>query len=198
MASAPPVDDAVLVARTLAGDPDAFRALVERYQRGVFGIVLQLVRDRAAAEDLAQEAFLKAYRALDSFELERKFSSWLFKIAHNTAIDHLRRRRPDAVPLESAEEGGPDLLDTLAAPAHDSPEALARRRRLAAALEEAVARLRPNYRLVMELRFRQGLSYEEIAEVTGLPLGTVKTHLHRARKGMAQTLIELGWGPEDG
>jgi RNA polymerase sigma-70 factor (ECF subfamily) len=65
-------------------------------------------------------------------------------------------------------------------------------------LEEAVARLKPDYRLVMELRFRQGLAYEEIAEVTGLPLGTVKTHLHRARKGMAKALIELGWGPEDG
>ncbi len=198
MATPEPTEDAVLVTRTLAGDGDAFRQLVERYQRGVFGIVLQLVRDRSAAEDLAQEAFLKAYRALDTFELERKFSSWLFKIAHNAAIDHLRRRGPETLPLESPDEEGPDLLATLAAPAHDTPEALARRRRLAAALEEAVARLKPDYRLVMELRFRQGLAYEEIAEVTGLPLGTVKTHLHRARKGMAKALIELGWGPEDG
>ncbi len=198
MASGPPADDATLVTRTLAGDGDAFRGLVERYQRGVFGIVLQLVRERAPAEDLSQEAFLKAYRALDSFDRGRRFSSWLFKIAHNTAIDHLRRREPEALPLENPEPEGMDLLDTLAAPAHQTPEARARRRRLAAALEEAMGRLKPDYRLVMELRFRQGLSYEEIAEVTGLPLGTVKTHLHRARKGLARALAELGWGPEDG
>lgn len=190
-------DDATLVAAALAGSQDAYVDLVERYQRPVFGLVLRLVRDRGLAEDLAQEAFLKAFRALGSFQRDRKLSSWLFKIAHNTAIDHLRRRELETVPLETPEREGPDLLDSLAGPELQSPETKLRRGDLAAALEAAVQRLRPEYRTVMELRFREGLAYEEIAEITGLPMGTVKTHIHRARKAMAACLEELGWTPED-
>lgn len=190
-------DDATLVAAALAGSQDAYVDLVERYQRPVFGLVLRLVRDRGLAEDLAQEAFLKAFRALGSFQRDRKLSSWLFKIAHNTAIDHLRRRELETVPLETPEREGPDLLDSLAGPELQSPETKLRRGDLAAALEAAVQRLRPEYRTVMELRFREGLAYEEIAEITGLPMGTVKTHIHRARKAMAACLEELGWTRED-
>jgi len=190
-------DDATLVADALAGSQDACQDLLERYQRPVFGLVLRLVRDRGLAEDLAQEAFLKAFRALSAFQSERKFSSWLFKIAHNTAIDHLRRRRLVTVPLETPEREGSDLLDSLAGPERESPESSVRRGDLAAALEEAVQRLRPEYRTVMELRFREGLSYEEIAEITDLPMGTVKTHIHRARKAMAASLETLGWSRED-
>lgn len=190
-------DDATLVAAALAGSQDAYADLLERYQRPVFGLVLRLVRDRGLAEDLAQEAFLKAFRALGSFQRDRKFSSWLFKIAHNTAIDRLRRREVDTVPLETPEREGPDLLDSLAGPELQSPETSLRRGDLAAALEAAVQRLRPEYRTVMELRFREGLAYEEIAEITGLPMGTVKTHIHRARKAMATCLEELGWARED-
>lgn len=191
-------DDATLVGEALAGSEDAYRDLLVRYQRPVFGLIVRLVRDRGLAEDLAQEAFLKAFRALSSFQRERKFSSWLFKIAHNTAIDHLRRRELDTVPLETPEKEGPDLLDSLAGPELQSPETGLRRSDLAAALEASVQRLRPEYRTVMELRFREGLSYEEIAEITGLPMGTVKTHIHRARKAMAEHLEELGWSPGPG
>ena len=185
------------MADALAGSQDAYQDLLERYQRPVFGLVLRLVRDRSLAEDLAQEAFLKAFRALSTFQRERKLSSWLFKIAHNTAIDHLRRRQLETVPLETPEREGPDLLDSLAGPERQSPESNVRRGDLAAALEEAVQRLRPEYRTVMELRFREGLSYEEIVEITGLPMGTVKTHIHRARKAMAASLETLGWTRED-
>ncbi|MEZ5333003.1 MAG: sigma-70 family RNA polymerase sigma factor [Thermoanaerobaculia bacterium] len=190
-------DDATLVGEALGGSEDAYRDLLLRYQRPVFGLIVRLVRDRGLAEDLAQEAFLKAFRALSGFQRERKFSSWLFKIAHNTAIDHLRRRELDTVPLETPEREGPDLLDSLAGPELQSPETGMRRSDLAAALEASVQRLRPEYRTVMELRFREGLSYEEIAEITGLPMGTVKTHIHRARKAMAEHLEELGWSRED-
>ncbi len=191
-----PVADAELVGRAVGGDGEAFRQLVERYQRPVYGLLLRMVRDPALAEDLAQDALIKAYRALATFDRRRQFSSWLFKIAHNTAIDHLRRFRPPSVPLETPDDERRDPLAVLAAPQHESPEARAAGGDLAQALEAAVRRLRPEYREVVLLRFQQGFSYDEIAEILELPLGTVKTHLHRARKQMAEFLAAGGWGPE--
>ncbi len=189
--------DAELVERVVAGDGEAFRLLVERHQRPVYGLLLRLVRQPALAEDLAQETLIKAYRAIATFDRSRKFSSWLFKIAHNTAIDHLRRKRPPTVPLESDEEDRAGPLARLAAPESGSPEARARGRDLAEALEETLQALRPDYREAVLLRFQQGLAYEEIAEILDLPLGTVKTHLHRARKQMATALRAAGWGIDE-
>ena len=188
------MDDARLVERVLGGDGEAFRLLVERYQRQVHGLLVRMVRDPALAEDLAQETLIKAYRAIASFDRSRKFSSWLFKIAHNTAIDHLRRNRPSTVPLETPEGDRLDPLALLAEPENRSPEARARGRDLAEALQDALMALRPDYREAVLLRFQQGLAYEEIADILELPLGTVKTHLHRARKQMAAALREAGWG----
>jgi RNA polymerase sigma-70 factor (ECF subfamily) len=156
-----------------------------------------MVRDPALAEDLAQEVFLKAFRSLDSFDPERKFSSWLFKIAHNATVDQLRRRGVATEPLEGGwheEEGGP--VRQIADPAAETPEAARQRGDLRRALEASIAGLRPVYREVIVLRFQEELSYEEIAEVTGLPLGTVKTFIHRARKELADTLRGQGWSPE--
>ena len=191
------ISDQELIAAASQGSEDAYRALVERYQQPVIGLVLRIVRDRAWAEDLTQETFIKAFRALGSFQIERKFSSWLFKIAHNSAIDALRRRRLDTVPLETTDSHGPDLLDCLPGSDVESPETVLRGHDLGTAMAEAIAELRPDYASVIELRFVQGLSYEEIAEVMELPLGTVKTHLHRARKILARTLIEMGWEPSN-
>ena len=188
------MQDARLVERVVAGDGDAFRQLVERYQRPVYGLLLRMVRSPALAEDLAQESLIKAYRAIATFDRSRQFSSWLFKIAHNTAIDHLRRNRPPTVPLESDDGDRLDPLALLAAPESQSPEARARGRDLAEALQGALDALRPDYREAVLLRFQQGLAYEEIAEILELPLGTVKTHLHRARKQMAEALRSGGWG----
>jgi RNA polymerase sigma-70 factor (ECF subfamily) len=188
------VDDAQLVERVVAGDGDAFRLLVERYQRQIHGLIARMVRDPVLAEDLAQETLIKAYRAIATFDRKRRLSSWLFKIAHNTAIDHLRKNRPRTVPLESPEEDRVDPLALLAEPEHRSPEARARGRDLAEALQDALMDLRPDYREAVLLRFQQGLPYEEIADILELPLGTVKTHLHRARRQMAKTLREAGWG----
>ena len=192
------MQDAQLVERVVAGDGEAFRRLVERYQRPVYGLLLRMVRKPALAEDLAQETLLKAYRAIATFDRSRKFSSWLFKIAHNTAIDHLRKSRPPTVPLETPDEARQDPLALLAAPETGSPEARARGRDLAEALQEALMGLRPDYREAVLLRFQQGLPYDEIAEILDLPLGTVKTHLHRARKQMAAELRAAGWGVEKG
>ena len=191
-----PSEDREVVQRALAGSESAFREIVLRYQRSVHRLLLRMVRDPSLAEDLAQEVFLKAFRALKTFDPERKFSSWLFKIAHNTAIDQLRRKQLATVPLESPDEDKPDLLALLPDQNGESPDRALDRQNLAQAIQAAVGRLRVEYREVVILRFQQDLSYEEIAEITELPLGTVKTHLHRARKAMARHLEELGWGLE--
>ncbi|HEY8021858.1 MAG TPA: sigma-70 family RNA polymerase sigma factor, partial [Thermoanaerobaculia bacterium] len=107
------LSDPELVGATLAGSQEAFRELVVRFERPVFGLIVRMVGDPETAEDLSQEVFVKAYRALASYDPSRKLSSWLFKIAHNATIDHLRRSAPDSVPLEGDEAGG-DLLATLA------------------------------------------------------------------------------------
>ncbi len=192
-----PVADAKLVERALAGSEDAFADLLRRYERPVFGLVLRMVRDPATAEDLAQEAFLKAFGALASFDRRRKFSSWLFKIAHNATIDHLRRREPSTVPLETAGDELDPLQRLPDAEAPD-PEREMTRRRLERTLEDALGSLREEYRAVIVLRHQEGLAYEEIAEICALPIGTVKTHLHRARKALAKRMGELGWGPGKG
>jgi RNA polymerase sigma-70 factor (ECF subfamily) len=188
--------DIQLVAAALAGSEEAYRELLARYERPVFSLIVRMVGDRSLAEDLAQETFIKAFRRLDTYDRERKLSSWLFKIAHNTALDHLRRRGLETVPLETpAEDEGGDLIAVLTDPAGRSPEAGVARGDLAAALERAVGGLRPEYREAVLLRFREGLAYQEIAEITGQPLGTVKTQLHRARKELIEALAAMGWGP---
>ncbi|MFY9826600.1 MAG: sigma-70 family RNA polymerase sigma factor [Thermoanaerobaculia bacterium] len=187
--------DAELVASTLRGSQDAFRELVVRFERPVYTLVQRMVQNPATAEDLAQEVFLKAYRRLDTYDPQWKFSSWLFKIAHNTTIDHLRRGTPETVPLEADEEGRGDLSAVLSDAAAEGPHAAAERRDLARSLERALAHLRPEYRVAVVMFYAQGASYQEICEVTGLPLGTVKTNLHRARKELARVMTSLGWGP---
>jgi RNA polymerase sigma-70 factor, ECF subfamily len=190
--------DAELVARALAGRQDAFREIVVRFERPVFSLVARMVQDAGTAEDLAQEVFIKAFRRLDTYDPQRKFSSWLFKIAHNTTIDHLRRHAPETVPLagEKDEDRG-GLAAVLADGSSEDPSAAAERRDMARALERAIARLRPEYRESVVMFYVDGASYQDICEVTGLPLGTVKTNLHRARKELAQHMAAQGWGPRE-
>ncbi|HEY0783573.1 MAG TPA: sigma-70 family RNA polymerase sigma factor [Thermoanaerobaculia bacterium] len=193
------IGDAELVARALAGSQEAFRHLVTRFERPVYTLVLRMVHDPASAEDLAQEVFVKAFRRLDSYDPARKLASWLFKIAHNTTIDHLRKSELDVVPLTAPEEDDRgDLLAILADSSHEDPAAAAERRDMARVLSRAIATLRPEYRSTVVMRYVEDLSYQEIAEITGLPLGTVKTNLHRARKELAQAMARLGWAPRGG
>jgi RNA polymerase sigma-70 factor (ECF subfamily) len=161
----------------------------------VFSLVYRMVRDRAAAEDLAQETFVKVLNALDSYRPEYRFSSWIFKIANNAAIDHLRRRELDTLSLD----GAPDAVtasevEATALQAADrgpSPLAELESRELGTAIEQAVARLRPDYRACILLRHVEGRAYEEIAEALDLPLGTVKTYIHRARIELREHLAHL-------
>src|SRR5436305_9160603 len=191
--------DAELVASAARGSQDAFRELVKRFERPVYSLVLRMVQDPATAEDLAQEVFVKAFRALSSYDPQWKFSSWLFKIAHNTTIDHLRRGRPETVPLESGgdEEGRGGLAAVLADDSVEDPRAAAERHDLARSLERAIRRLRPDYREAVLMLYVHGAPYQEIREATGQPLGTVKTNLHRARKELAEAMTGLGWGPAE-
>ncbi len=187
--------DAQLVAEVLAGSEDAARRLVEQHQQAVFNLVCRMVRDPGVAEELAQDAFAKAFAALRSFDPQYRLISWLLRIAQNTAIDYLRRIRPDTVSLDD-ERGGRELESVLIDAREPSPLVHAERAHLASALEAALAQLRPEYRRLVVLRYQEDQSYEEIAEMLGLPLGTVKSHLHRARHELARIMADSGWGPQ--
>jgi RNA polymerase sigma-70 factor (ECF subfamily) len=192
------VADEQLVTKALGGSQAAYREIVLRYERPVFNLVARIVHDRELAEDLSQDAFVKAFARLETFRAEQgKFSNWLFKIAHNTSLDHLRRGTVATVPLESQDDTSAGLHAVVADPRQTSPLDAAVAGGLAEALGAALDRLRPEYREVIVLRAQEGLAYDEIAEVTGLPLGTVKTYIHRARKEMAATLTTAGWDPAD-
>ena len=188
--------DEELAAAASRGSEEAFRELVERFERPVYGLVLRIVRRNDLAEDLAQETFVKAWKALGRFDPSRKFSSWLFKIAHNSALDALRRRGEEALSLDAPAAEGEPARELPADPRAENPLARTTFRAAGRALEVALAELRPQYREILVLRFVEGLAYDEIAEVTGSPLGTVKVHIFRARQELAKKMAALGWDPE--
>lgn len=186
--------DAELVALALQGSQDAFQVLAERHAAPVFNLILRLVRDRGIAEELAQDTLVKAFGALKSFDPAYRLAPWLLRIAHNTAIDYLRRLRPELVSITEDPDhpgGRPVLIDTRAR----SPLEHAELADLRTSLDWALSQLRPAYRRLVVLRYQEDLSYDEIAAAVGLPLGTVKSHLHRARQAMARLLDEAGWRP---
>ena len=178
----PVSDDASLVARTLAGDQNAFATLVSNHEADVFHLALRYLRQREDAEDVTQEAFVRAYRALAQYDPTRPFGAWMYAITARLCIDFHRRRRVKTVSLTRPEEGSAseerewDLPDPT-----EGPEALTERGDEAAHLEALIDRLPPDYRLAILLRHAHDLSYEEIAEATGAPIGTVKARIHRAR-----------------
>jgi RNA polymerase sigma-70 factor (ECF subfamily) len=193
--SLPNLPDAEVVALAKEGRENAFRELVRRYERPVFSLVFRLVRDRDTAEDLAQETFVKVLNHIDRYRPEFKFSSWLFKIANNVAIDHLRRRTLDTVSLEGSRyASNPDEMQATAVRAaaeQESPLEELESRELGTAIERAIGRLRPEYRACILLRHVEDRSYEEIAATLDLPLGTVKTYIHRARHELREALKDV-------
>ena len=177
------------------GNQAAFRELLRRYERPIFSLIYRMVRDRELAEDLAQETFIKALNALDSYRPEYKFSSWIFKIANNAAIDQLRRRELDTLSLDGAP--GAETPEAVEATAlqiggkGESPLEELEAKEIGTAIERAIGRLRPEYRSCILLRHVEGRAYEEIAEMLDLPLGTVKTYIHRARNELRVYLSDL-------
>jgi RNA polymerase sigma-70 factor (ECF subfamily) len=171
-------DDALLVATALAGHPDAFGTLVERYERAVYHLCLRTMRDTEEAADCTQEAFFKAFRSLGTFKPGAKFSTWIFSIAYHACCDRLARRKRysnDELPDRADPAPGPALV----------AETSERSRELLAAVEA----LPEKYRTVITLYHLQGKQYEEIAQVLKLPMGTVKTHLFRAKELLRKALV---------
>jgi RNA polymerase sigma-70 factor (ECF subfamily) len=187
--------DQEVVAQAKAGREAAYRELIRRYERPVFSLIYRMVRDREAAEDLAQETFIKTLNAIGTYRPEFKFSSWIFKIANNAAIDHLRKRGLDTLSIDGAPDAvTPDAIEatTLQVSDHgETPLQELEARELGGAIEAAIARLRPEYRSCILLRHVDGRPYEEIAEMLDLPLGTVKTYIHRARHELRDLLADL-------
>jgi RNA polymerase sigma-70 factor (ECF subfamily) len=185
--------EVVLMAR--AGREAAYRELIRRYERPIFALLFRMVRDRELAEDLSQETFVKALNAIESYRPEFKFSSWIFKIANNAAIDHLRRRELDTLSLDGSPHAEtPEAMQATAlqiGARQESPLDTVEAKELGGAIEVAIGRLRPEYRSCILLRHVEGRAYEEIAEMLDLPLGTVKTYIHRARNELRQALAHL-------
>lgn len=177
------------------GRERAYRELIRRYERPVFSLVYRLVRDREQAEDLAQDAFVKVLNAIDRYRPEFKFSSWMFRIAQNTALDHLRRKRPEMLSLDgspharTADEAAASTIDVESR--DETPEQFTANRELGSELEQAIATLRPEYRTAILLCHVEGRAYDEVAGIMDVPLGTVKTYVHRARRELMQRLEHL-------
>jgi RNA polymerase sigma-70 factor (ECF subfamily) len=192
--------DADVVALAQQGREPAFRELVRRYERPVFSLIYRMVRDRELAEDLAQDTFVKVLNHIDRYRPEFKLSSWLFKIANNVTIDHLRRRQLDTVSLDGSPHAATasDIEATTLDVRDHTETALdeLESREIGSAIEAAIARLRPEYRSCILLRHVEGRSYEEIAATLDLPLGTVKTYIHRARHELRHALGHLRERPD--
>jgi RNA polymerase sigma-70 factor (ECF subfamily) len=169
-----------LVAKAQSGDEDAFEQLVRAHQRYVFNLAYRVLGDRNEAEDVAQETFVRAWRGLPSFRAECRFTTWLYRIARNVCLNRLPR-------LE-AELRQTEVLSQPVASPDPAPDEVVGARERRALLHSELARLPEKYRLVLTLRYLQGFSYAEIADVLSLPLGTVKTHLHRGREALAARL----------
>ena len=184
------MSDDRLVRDALAGRQDVYAGLVRRYERPVFHVIARLVRDPGVTEELAQETFLKAFRRLGTFDQRRGFSPWLLRIAHNTAIDALRRRGLQTIDIDAA--SGRDA--PAVASGDPGPDRQVADRMEVRDLLAALARLRPEYRLALVLRFQEEQTYKQIAYVMGVSEGTAKSYVHRARRRLAGEMWTAGWG----
>ncbi len=182
--------DYELVQSAVAGREASFEELVRRYQRPIAAYVYRMVGDYDAALDLTQEVFIKVYNSLSRYRSEFKFSTWIYKIAHNAAIDHLRRHAVREQTLSGSVDG--ERREVTIESRRLTPEQESERKERRTEIEAVVQLLQASYRELIVLRHSHDLSYDEIAEVTGLPLGTVKNRLFRAREAMRDLLVQRG------
>ena len=197
-ASAPTAADTdlMLVERTVAGDQKAFELLVLKYQRRIERLIGRMVRDVDLVEDIAQETFIRAYRALAQFRGEAQFYTWLYRIAVNTAKKALGDLKRDPLVSETALRGGGDEEDETSAVENElttaeTPETVLAAKEIAAAVNSAMDSLPDELRRAVTLREIEGLSYEEIAEVMNCPIGTVRSRIFRAREAISARIKPL-------
>lgn len=176
------LSDDELVANCIACGKDAFLVLINRYRDRIYNFAFRLLLNEEDASDVAQEAFIRCYYSLSKYKLGTRFSSWLFRVTHNLAIDRLRKR------------GRETEIDQEIADTKPSPEVLVEQKELKEGIDRAMQTLPIKYRVVVTLFHIEGLGYEEIGKVLGLPMGTVKTHLYRAREILRERLKEWSAG----
>ena len=189
-------EELAVIRRVQKGDVNAFEALVSAYEKNVYNLALRMMGNAQDAEDMAQEAFLKAYNSLPGFRGDSKFSVWLYRIVSNVCLDQLRKKskRPTvslSMEDEDGEETQLDLPDTA-----QSPEEMLEKKLTREAVRRGLAQLPEDARQILLLREIQGLSYEEIGEALGLEPGTVKSRIFRARKRLCAFLLEDGNIPD--
>jgi len=184
-------EDLDLVAKAKEGDQNAFSKLMARYRDSIFFMVLKMVHNRDDAEDLTIEAFGKAFNSINNYSADYAFSTWLFKIATNNSIDFIRKKRLQTTSLDQTSTTDDGETTPIAVKDHSpDPEETVIKDQRAAKIREAIEQLSPKYRSLIELRYLDELSYEEIAEKLDLPLGTVKAQLFRA-KDMLYNMLKV-------
>ncbi|MCH7548646.1 MAG: RNA polymerase sigma factor [Candidatus Krumholzibacteriota bacterium] len=171
--------DHELITRSLQGSQKAFRDLLERHHATAWAVVRGVLGDRDEVEDVIQQVYVKVFRGLARFRGDARFSTWLYQIARNEAINAVKKRRMDTTSIDNV---------VLVAPEKESPDAVMQRSRAGSELEAAMSRIDEKYRLAIELRYMGEHSYEEIAEIMDLPLGTVKTYIHRGKAELKKTM----------
>lgn len=185
-------EDRELVAAAKRGEPGAFETLLKKYRKSVYYMLLKMVKNADDAEDLTQEAFAKAFNSIDKFDSKFAFSTWLFRIATNNCIDYIRKKRVTTVSFDAPVEGddGSNMKFDVRTDDLDPNESMLKKQRKRY-LNMAIDKLPEKYRTLVELRYFQELSYEEVAQELDIPLGTVKAQLFRARELLNQELKNL-------
>lgn len=183
--------DYELIDESIGGDEDAFGILMGRYENSLYGLIFKMVRNHEETQDLVQEAFIKSYKALESFNKQYSFSTWLFKIASNNCIDHLRKRRLKTTSIDApiqTEDGSlsQDLPDESFSPEKDSL-----RKELFSSVNSIIDELPEKYKVVINLRHKEDKSYDEIAVALDIPIGTVKARIFRAREILKKSITRM-------
>lgn len=184
-------DDAAIIAAALEGSQKAYAQLVENHRTAIFHIINRIVHNDEVARDLVQETFMKAFASLSTYRSEYRFSTWLYKIAANSSIDYLRKRRIQALSLDAPVETHDGRLEIEVPDDTHNPELALVRKQQRFSIEEAIDSLPPKYREVIVYRHKDDKSYEEIADLLAIPVGTVKARIFRARELLKRKLRNI-------
>ncbi|MBN2071464.1 MAG: sigma-70 family RNA polymerase sigma factor [Candidatus Krumholzibacteriota bacterium] len=185
-------EDAILVERCLKGDEKAFEELLTKYRNPVYSICFRMVKNHSDAEDLAQDVFIRTFNVLDRYNPSYPFSSWLYRITSNLCIDFIRRRKSGVYSLDEPVSGSDGEMSRQLPAETVNPDRELENREMMEVLNQAIAELPDHYRIIVILRHQEQLSYEEISDNLGIPLGTVKARIHRARNLIKSVFIKKG------